>query len=218
MKKVFENSVSVLNTCLIVALCVMVFNKGCSNPGHPCDTEEYENTIAEQLGQIESLYDSLDQKQYTIDSLRNERNRIDTVWKIKISGLKQLSFSGQYEVLKSNLDTTCALILGKNLYFYEGDTLLGLNHPELLCINESFYQRFWCEEAYSATMDELMETNNMVGILREISSRKDTVINNQDSIITIQKQSLEQLSRNNKRLRWGIIGTGAAFVLTLILK
>jgi len=180
--------------------------------------EEYDQEIQEQLGQIETLYDSLDMKQYTIDSLRKERNRIDTVWKIKISGLKQLSFSGQYEVLKSNLDTSCHMILGKKLYFYDGDTLLGLNQPELLCINESFYQRFYCEEGYAAVMDELMETNNMVEILRTISSRKDTVINNQDSVITFQQNSINKLSQNNKHLRWGIIGTGAALILTLIVK
>jgi hypothetical protein len=218
MKKIFENSITLLNLSLIIVAFIIVINRGCSNPGTPCDTEEHEQEIQEQLGQIESLYDSLDMKQFTIDSLRKERNRIDTVWKIKISGLKQLSFSGQYEVLKENLDTSCHMILGKKLYFYEGDTLLGLNQPELLCINESFYQRFYCEEGYAAVMDELMETNNMVEILRTISSRKDMVINNQDSVITFQKQSIENLSRNNKHLRWGIIGTGAALILTLIVK
>ncbi len=222
MNKFINTAVKILFGIVFGFFFVIFIQSGikcCSNV--PTNTEEQaqlEEKIKQHLEQIQVLYDSIDRKQDTIDSLRNERNRIDTIWKTKIVALNELSFSGQYEVLKSNLDTTCHMILGKKLYFYEGDTLLGLNQPELLCINESFYHRYWCEEAYASAMDELMETNNLVDIWKSISSKKDTLISTQDSLIQNQSGIMSGLKKQNKNLKRGLFGTGLALLLTLILK
>lgn len=181
------------------------------------NSSQYLAEIETQRGKIECLQDSILLQKEAIDSLKQYKGKIDTLWKVKIVALKSLTLAGQYEVLSNNLSALCNLETVRNYYYLEGDTFCLFTSPELLCINTAFMERDMFEEELYATEDILAATEDVVSKQDEIIRRQDTILLQKDSICLIQQDSLRYMAKQLKnRSLWNKATTGAAIV-SLIL-
>lgn len=209
-----------LNTILLLTLIGLAawFLVGTFQNHTDSNIAYYQQQISNYQQQEKQLYDSLYQQRQLIDSLYAVKQKKDTVWLIKIKALQQLNLGGQYITLKEYLSTSCELVLPQRWYYVDGDTLLALSYPELMCINTSFVERDMYSDLLITTEEILNATNKEVTILDSLCAVKDSIITYKDSVIFDAENVQQELETKLNRQKWFTRGAIGAAIGILIFK
>lgn len=201
---------------LIAGYLINSFGKDCQN-NYSAEKDRYEQIIKTQQTQIDSLWCDLELQQMKVDSLQLLKQQTDTIWKYKITQLKEIDISGLYFLLQQQIEAVCGEINAGKLFINDKDTFALYERNSLECINQAFIDRQYLEVELGFSEEAIAELENMNVSLSEIINRKDTIINTKDSIIVAYEAANSKIKKQNKHLKLGIAASLTGLILSIIV-
>ena len=158
-----------------------------------------------EIAALETHVDSLNQQlkisQDVADSLRKVKNKIHIYYEAQILALSNEPILRQYDILLSYLNALELRIQPDKWQILQSDTFLLMNKPDLVSINTAGLLHQQCSETLEYTESIVNELDFQLGLLTEVNTAKDTIIQWKDTIIAEQHRIIEPLMRDNSRLQ-----------------
>lgn len=185
---------------------------------NPDNEAQYQSIIESQKDKIEQLQDNIQQHQIKLDSLQLIKQHVKIEWQTKLVTLQGISLTEQHEILSNYIFDVCGQENAGKLFILNVDTFAIYTNDNLQCINSAFIDREFYLEQLNISEDQIAEMQNINDALNKIILHKDTIIQNKDSIITLNKELNTKLHKQNNRLKVGVGITTLGWIVTLFTK